>query len=123
MPLDQIIDQVSGMGAMGGKPHTASDEHHPRLLLGYIDPAGAPPPRREVTLPVGAEAAQVAKRGIERLIGLEQSHTPVSKVRDPRQGRGPYRLPQVFGPDNLGGLFGFYRYYHHVPPYVLGDRG
>ncbi len=112
---------------MGGKPGTASDQHHPRLLAGDIDPAGTPPPRRKVTLPIGAEAAQIAKWGIERLIGLEQSHAPVSKVRELRHGCGPYRLPQVFEPDKLGNLInliGLYRYYHRFPPYIiLGDRG
>ncbi len=116
-PLDHMIDHVSRVGAMCGQPGAAGNEHHPRLLAGDIDPAGTPPPRGKVTLPVGAETAQVAKRGIERLIGLEQPHAPVSEVGKLRHGRRPHRLPHIFELNKLGDLISFQRY-HRFPPSV-----
>ena len=99
--FDQMVDDVPGVSAVGRKPRAAGLEHHPALLAGDIDAASAPPPRRQVALPVGTEAADVAERRIPGFVRLHQPHVPVPQIGDARHRRLPHRLPGIAGPDGL----------------------
>ena len=64
------INDVSGMGAVSRKAHTAGQKDEPSLLTGDVDAAGPPLSAGEVALTVGAEAAHIAERRVEGLVGL-----------------------------------------------------
>ena len=80
------------MARVGRGPDAGSEQHDPRLLGGHGDPAGAALSAREVALAVGAEAAEVAERHVERAVPREQAPVPVPERRRGRARRRPGRL-------------------------------
>src|SRR4030043_1063873 len=70
MLLNQIVKHMAGVTTVSRHSHTTSQKDNPCLLGGNIDAASPPFISGETAFAVSAEAAQIAHRRIEGLIGF-----------------------------------------------------